>query len=65
MSYSLRVPANVPVNKFWSVIVYSQKTKAFIPNPLNRVGIDSYHKSDLKTNPGGSVEIYGKQPPVQ
>src|SRR5271166_4467388 len=37
-SYRLRVPADVPVDKFWSAIVYSQKTKSFIANPLNRIG---------------------------
>lgn len=46
-SYRLRVPADVPVDKFWSAIVYSQKTKSFIPNSLNRVGLDSYDKSKL------------------
>jgi hypothetical protein len=57
-SYRLRVPAEVPVDKFWSAIVYSQKTKSFIANPLNRIGLDSYDKSKLKTNPDGSVDIY-------
>lgn len=57
-SYRLRVPANVPVNKFWSAIVYSQLTKSFIPNPLGRVGIDSYEKRELKQNDDGSVDIY-------
>ena len=57
-SYRLRVPADVPVDKFWSAIVYSQKTKSFVPNPLDRVGLDSYEKSKLKVNPDGSVDIY-------
>ena len=57
-SYRLHVPADVPVDKFWSAIVYSQRTKSFIPNPLNRVGLDSYDKSKLKTNADGSVDIY-------
>jgi hypothetical protein len=57
-SYRLRVPADVPVDKFWSAIVYSQTTKSFIPNSLNRVGLDSYDKSKLKSNSDGSVDIY-------
>jgi hypothetical protein len=57
-NYRLRVPADVPVDKFWSLIVYSQKTKSFIPNPLGQVGLDSYDKSKLKTNPDGSVDIF-------
>ncbi len=57
-SYRLRVPANVPVDKFWSAIVYSQKTKSFIPNRLNRVGLAFYEKSKLKTNANGSVDLF-------
>jgi hypothetical protein len=57
-SYRLRVPADVPVDKFWSVIAYSQKSKSFIPNPLDRVGFDSYDKSKLKANSDGSVDLY-------
>jgi hypothetical protein len=57
-SYRLHIPSDVPVDKFWSVIVYSQKTKSFIPNPLDRVGLDSYDKSKLKMNADGSVDIY-------
>jgi uncharacterized protein (TIGR03000 family) len=56
--YRLRIPPDVPVDKFWSVIVYSQKTKSFIPNPLDRAGLDSYEKAKLKTNRDGSVDIY-------
>jgi len=48
----------VPVDKFWSVIAYSQRTKSFIPNSQNRFGLDSYENSKLKTNPDGSVDIY-------
>jgi hypothetical protein len=40
------------------VIIYSQRTKSFIPNPLNRVGLDSYDKAKLKADPDGSVYIY-------
>src|SRR5258707_5515298 len=49
------VPGDVPVDKFWSAIVYSGRTKSFIPNLLNRVGLDSYDKSKLKANADGSA----------
>jgi hypothetical protein len=52
------VPADVPVSKFWSLIMYGQRTKSFVPNSLDRAGIDSYEKSKLKTNSDGSVDIY-------
>ena len=58
-NYRFRVPADVPVDKFWSVIAYSQKTKSFIPNELDRAGLDSYEKGkSLKQNSDGTVDIY-------
>jgi len=33
-AYRLRIPANVPVDKLGSEILYSQKTKPLIPNAL-------------------------------
>jgi hypothetical protein len=65
-NYKIRVPSDVPVDKFWSVIVYSQKTKSFIPNPQNKVGLDSYDKTKLKMNADGSTDIYlgNKAPPA-
>jgi hypothetical protein len=57
-TYRLRVPADVPVDKFWFVIAYSQKSKSFIPNPLDRAGLDLYDKPKLKVNADGSVDIY-------
>ena len=56
--YKLRVPATVPASDFWSVIAYSKKTKAFIYNDIDRVGLSSYDKEALKTNDDGSVDIY-------
>jgi hypothetical protein len=64
-SYRLRVPADVPVDKFWSVIVYSQKTKSFVPNAQDRIGLSSYDKSKLKENADGSFDVYlGSAAPV-
>lgn len=57
-AYRLRVPAKVPARDFWSVIAYSKKTKAFIYNDIDRVGLSSYDKKSLKMNDDGSVEIY-------
>ena len=63
-SYRFRVPAKVPVRDFWSVIAYSKRTKAFIYNDENRVGLSSYDKSKMKLNNDGSVDIFfGKTPP--
>lgn len=64
-NYKLNVPANVPVRDFWSVIAYSKKTKAFIYNDMNIVGLSSYDKSKLKVNDDGSIDVYfGEKPPA-
>ncbi len=64
-NYKLIVPANVPARDFWSVIAYSMKTKAFIYNNANKVGLSSYDKSAMKMNKDGSVDIYfGKKAPA-
>ncbi len=57
-TYRLHVPADVRARDFWSVIVYSMKTKSMIPNSFNRVGLSSYDKKSMLMNPDGSVDIY-------
>jgi len=64
-NYRLRVPANVPARDFWSVIAYSKKTKAFIYNDIDRVGLSSYDKAALDVNEDGTIDIYfGATPPA-
>lgn len=62
-SYKLTVPANVPVNDFWSVIPYDDDTAAWFKNQL-RANIDSLDPS-LKKNADGSIEVYfGPKAPI-
>jgi hypothetical protein len=62
--YRLRVPADMPVKQFWSLIVYDYATFAFIYNPLERVGLSTYDTAGMKKNADGSVDIYfGPKPP--
>ena len=64
-NYRFKVPAKVPARDFWSVIAYSKKTKAFIYNEKDIVGLSSYDKSRLNINDDGSIDIYfGEKPPV-
>jgi hypothetical protein len=63
-NYRLRVPAKVPARDFWSVIAYSKKTKSFIYNDQNIVGLSSNDKPKMKVTDDESVDIYfGKTPP--
>ena len=55
-TYRLTVPANAPVNQYWSATVYNGDTHAFIHNTLR--ASRSSQKPDLKKNPDGSVDIY-------
>lgn len=54
-SYSLHVNPDVPVEDFWSVMVYNAETRSMIVND-QVPGLDSNQK--LETNPDGSVDLY-------
>jgi hypothetical protein len=56
-TYRLKVPTDTPAGDFWSVIVYSMKTKGFLEN-MKRVGLSSLDKATLETNDDGSVDVY-------
>lgn len=55
-TYKLTVPANVPVEQFWSAIVYDLQTAAFAIG-VEREGIAS-STFGLKTNADGSIDLY-------
>jgi hypothetical protein len=54
-TYRLTVPANAPVNQYWSATVYNRATHAFIRN-AERMSRSSQNP-DLKKNADGSVDI--------
>jgi hypothetical protein len=56
-TYSLRVPADTPAADFWSVIVYSMKTKGFVEG-ASTVGLSSLDAASLKANEDGSIDVY-------
>jgi hypothetical protein len=55
-NYRLTVPANVPVNQYWSATVYDRATHTLIRDMV-RAGRSS-QSPGLQTNPDGSVDIY-------
>lgn len=59
-NYTLTFPAGElpPVNAFWSVTMYDDKTQLLIENPINRYLINSPMLSSLEKNDDGSLTIY-------
>jgi hypothetical protein len=56
-TYKLNVPKHVPAKDFWSVIVYSMKTKGFVQN-AERVGLSSRNMETMQANADGSYDVY-------
>jgi hypothetical protein len=62
-NYKLRLPPNVPVKDFWSVILYSNQTRSMIQTDQRFPSASSQTKG-LQTNPDGSIDVYfGPKPP--
>ncbi|WP_342636111.1 DUF1214 domain-containing protein [Rhizobium sullae] len=55
-TYRLAVPANAPVQQYWSATVYDSATHAFIRDK-ERFSRSSQNP-DLQTNADGSVDIF-------
>lgn len=59
-TYRLHVPAGVPASDFWSLILYSTRTRSFTDS--SKFGLSS--KDNLQKNTDGSVDLYiGPKPP--
>jgi len=56
-TYKLNVPPNTPAKDFWSVIVYSMKTKGFVEG-APKVGLSSVGLDRMKKKADGSIDVY-------
>jgi hypothetical protein len=56
-TYRLRIPPEVPVKNFWSVVAYDAETRSMIDVSPPISGRDSYQET-LARNDDGSVDIY-------
>lgn len=63
-TYRLRLPSNVPVADFWSVIVYDTQTRSMLQTDQKAPSVSSQNKG-LRTNADGSVDLFfGPKPPA-
>ena len=62
-TYTVNIPANVPMKDFWSFTLYNNQTRAMLQTDQRFPGLDS-NKKGLVTNKDGSVDVYfGPTPP--
>ena len=63
--YKLKIPADVPVKQFWSLILYDADTWAFIYTKERKLGISSFEMDQLKKDPDGGVTLYFGPKPLE
>jgi len=63
--YHLNIPANVPAENFWSLVVYDAETRSMIKNGVQPLpAIRSLDSELLLQNSDGSYDVYfGPEPP--
>jgi hypothetical protein len=56
-TYRLRLPPNIPVKDFWSVIVHDNQTRSMLQTDQAAPSVSSQNKGG-KTNADGSVDVW-------
>jgi hypothetical protein len=61
-TYRLRLPPNIQVKDFYSVIVYDNQTRSMLQTDQKAPSVSSQNKG-IKTNADGSVDVVWPQGP--
>jgi len=56
-TYKLRLPPNIPVKDFWSVIVYDTQTRSMLQTDQPALSVSRQNKA-VKVNADGSVDVW-------
>jgi len=56
-TYKITLPAPIPVNNFWSFMVYDNQTRSVLETDQRSGGLDS-NNPNVKANPDGSYTLY-------
>jgi hypothetical protein len=56
-TYSITLPAPIPMNNFWSFMVYDNQSRSMLETDQKSAGIDSF-SPDLKPNDDGSYTVW-------
>lgn len=55
--YTVTLPPNAPVEKFWSFMIYDNQTRSMLETDQKSAGIDGLSQ-DIKKNSDGSITIH-------
>ena len=56
-TYQITLPAPIPVNNFWSFMVYDNQTRSMLETDQKSAGLDS-NSPEIKANADGSYTVY-------
>ena len=63
-TYSVTLPAPIPVNNFWSFMVYDNHTRSILETDQRTGGVDSNKKGMVFADDGSATVIFGPEVPA-
>ncbi len=63
-TYSVTLPGPVPINNFWSFMVYSNQTRSILETDQKSGGVDSNKKGLIVSDDGSATVYFGPEAPA-